>query len=79
MYQVFAERYHLQFDNESMADTEDDSDESEDAFEDVEIDQSSELHMKLVAAILVITAFINSLYPALQILFMIISSSQVQQ
>ena len=79
MYQVFAERYHLQFDNESMADTEDDSDESEDAFEDVESDQSSELHMKLVAAITVTTAFIDSLYPALQILFIIISSSQVQQ
>jgi len=60
--EVFAERYRLQFtrleDNRredspsAGADTEDDSDEYENALEDVEIDQSSELYKTIVAAII---------------------------
>jgi len=60
--EVFAERYRLQFarleDNRredspgAGTDTEDDSDEYENALEDVEIDQSSELYKTIVAAII---------------------------
>jgi len=60
--EVFAERYRLQFarleDNRreescgAGTDTEDDSDEFENALEDVEIDQSSELYKTIVAAII---------------------------
>jgi len=60
--EVFAERYRLQFvrmeeagrEESPMAgeDTEDDSDEYENALENVEIDQSSELYKTIVAAII---------------------------
>jgi len=59
--EVFAERYRLQFarsrdtereDGSSIADTDDESDEYENAVEDVEIDQSSELYKTIVAAII---------------------------
>jgi len=61
--EVFAERYRLKFarttDDEKDegssivdTDTEDDSDEYENALEDVEIDQSSELYKTIVAAII---------------------------
>jgi len=60
--EVFAERYRLKFattdsekDEGSIiidTDTEDDSDEFENALEDVEIDQSSELYKTIVAAII---------------------------
>ena len=59
---MFAERYRLQFarleDNRredspgAGTDIEDDSDEYENALEDVEIDQSSELYKTIVAAII---------------------------
>ena len=59
---MFAERYRLKFattdsekDEGSIiidTDTEDDSDEFENALEDVEIDQSSELYKTIVAAII---------------------------
>ena len=60
---MFAERYRLKFarttDDEKDegssivdTDTEDDSDEYENALEDVEIDQSSELYKTIVAAII---------------------------
>jgi hypothetical protein len=60
---VFAERYRLQFarscqegreDGSSVADTdsEEESDEYENALEEVEIDQSSELYKTIVAAII---------------------------
>ena len=58
--EVFAERYRLQFVTESEADDgehpsgdlESDEEEYENAMEDVEIDQSSELYQTIVAAIM---------------------------
>jgi len=59
--EVFAERYRLQFvravnsekdDSIAMSDSDNDSDEYENALEDVEIDQTSDLYKTIVAAII---------------------------